>query len=56
MSHFEIVSDFGMTGDQPQTVERLVEGLRRGYKHQLLLGVTGSGKTFAITTSIWLRR
>jgi len=43
MPQFEIVSDFGMTGDQPQAVERLVEGLNKGFKHQTLLGVTGSG-------------
>jgi excinuclease ABC subunit B len=46
MSQFDIVSDFRLTGDQPQAVERLVEGLRKGYPRQTLLGVTGSGKTF----------
>ncbi len=46
MSQFNIVSDFRLTGDQPQAVERLVEGLRKGYTCQTLLGVTGSGKTF----------
>jgi excinuclease ABC subunit B len=45
---FQIVSDFQPTGDQPQAIEQLAEGLRRGYWHQTLLGVTGSGKTFTM--------
>ncbi len=52
MSSFEIVSDFRATGDQPQAVERLVEGLGKGYKQQTLLGVTGSGKTFTMANII----
>jgi excinuclease ABC subunit B len=52
MSHFKIVSDFQLTGDQPQAVEKLVEGLKRGYKKQTLLGVTGSGKTFTMANVI----
>ncbi|MFC2011485.1 excinuclease ABC subunit UvrB, partial [Chloroflexota bacterium] len=52
MPQFEIVSDFGMTGDQPQAVEKLVEGLERGFKHQTVLGVTGSGKTFTMANAI----
>jgi len=52
MPQFEIVSDFKMTGDQPQAVERLVEGLNKGFKHQTLLGVTGSGKTFTMANVI----
>jgi len=52
MPQFEIVSDFKMTGDQPQAVERLVEGLNQGYKQQTLLGVTGSGKTFTMANVI----
>jgi len=52
MPDFEIVSDFGMTGDQPQAVEKLVVGLGRGYKRQTLLGVTGSGKTFTMANVI----
>ena len=52
MPDFEIVSDFGMTGDQPQAVEKLVEGLNRGFKHQTVLGVTGSGKTFTMANTI----
>jgi len=52
MPPFKIVSDFGPTGDQPQAVDRLVAGLERGYKHQTLLGVTGSGKTFTMANII----
>jgi excinuclease ABC subunit B len=52
MPSFEIVSDFRMTGDQPQAVERLVAGLNKGFKHQTLLGVTGSGKTFTMANVI----
>ncbi|MFH1775415.1 MAG: excinuclease ABC subunit UvrB [Chloroflexota bacterium] len=52
MPPFEIVSDFRMTGDQPQAVDALVEGLNSGYKHQTLLGVTGSGKTFTMANVI----
>ena len=52
MGQFEIVSDFKMTGDQPQAVDKLVEGLNKGYKHQTLLGVTGSGKTFTMANVI----
>jgi excinuclease ABC subunit B len=52
MPSFEIVSDFKLTGDQPQAVDRLVEGLHKGYKHQTLLGVTGSGKTFTMANVI----
>jgi len=52
MPQFEIVSDFRMTGDQPQAVEELVAGLNKGFKHQTLLGVTGSGKTFTMANVI----
>ncbi len=52
MPNFKIVSDFQMTGDQPQAVDRLVEGLVKGYAHQTLLGVTGSGKTFTMANVI----
>jgi excinuclease ABC subunit B len=52
MPQFKIVSDFRMTGDQPQAVDKLVEGLEQGYKHQTLLGVTGSGKTFTMANVI----
>jgi excinuclease ABC subunit B len=52
MPDFRIVSDFKMTGDQPQAVDKLVEGLDKGYTHQTLLGVTGSGKTFTMANVI----
>jgi len=52
MPAFEIVSDFKMTGDQPQAVDKLVDGLNRGFKRQTLLGVTGSGKTFTMANVI----
>ena len=52
MPQFEIVSDFGMTGDQPQAVDKLVVGLNKGFKHQTVLGVTGSGKTFTMANVI----
>ena len=52
MPQFEIVSDFRMTGDQPQAVDKLVAGLDKGFKHQTLLGVTGSGKTFTMANVI----
>jgi len=48
MSQFKIISDFKLTGDQPQAVDKLVEGINKGYKQQTLLGVTGSGKTFTM--------
>ncbi len=52
MSQFKTVSDFHLTGDQPQAVDRLVEGLNKGYHEQTLLGVTGSGKTFTMANAI----
>ena len=52
MPEFEIVSDFRMTGDQPRAVTELVEGLKSGHRHQTLLGVTGSGKTFAMANIV----
>jgi len=47
-----LISDFVPTGDQPQAIKQLVEGLNRGDKAQVLLGVTGSGKTFTIANVI----
>ena len=52
MSQFEIVSDFQLTGDQPQAVDKLVEGLSKSYRKQTLLGVTGSGKTFTMANVV----
>ncbi len=49
---FRIVSEFELTGDQPQAVDRLVEGFERNEPYQVLLGVTGSGKTFTMANTI----
>jgi excinuclease ABC subunit B len=49
---FQIVSDFKPTGDQPEAIKQLVEGLKNGTKAQTLLGVTGSGKTFTVANVI----
>ena len=48
MADFKIVSDFVPTGDQPEAIDRLVDGVERELTHQTLLGVTGSGKTFTM--------
>jgi excinuclease ABC subunit B len=52
MPPFKIVSDFGMTGDQPQAVDELVLGVQQGFDKQVLLGVTGSGKTFTMANVV----
>ena len=49
---FKLVSEFEPTGDQPQAIEKLVEGIEKGYRFQTLLGVTGSGKTFTMANVI----
>ena len=49
---FIVSADFQLTGDQPEAVAGLEEGLQKGYKHQTLLGVTGSGKTFTMANVI----
>ena len=49
---FKIVSDFIPTGDQPEAIKQLMEGLNAGEEHQTLLGVTGSGKTFTVANVI----
>src|SRR3990170_897701 len=49
-SPFQLTSDFDRKGDQPAAIEELVNGLQRGDKHQVLLGVTGSGKTFTVAS------
>ncbi|MDD3264722.1 MAG: excinuclease ABC subunit UvrB, partial [Dehalococcoidales bacterium] len=51
-AEFSIYADFKPTGDQPQAIDRLVEGIEKGYAHQTLLGVTGSGKTFTLANTI----
>ena len=50
--NFELISEFQPTGDQPQAISQLVEGIRSNTKHQVLLGVTGSGKTFTAANVI----
>jgi len=57
MPDFKLVSSFGPKGDQPKAIDSLISGLRDGKKHQTLLGVTGSGKTFTIANAIsrWKR-
>ena len=52
MDHFELVSEFAPTGDQPQAIEQLVEGFKEGNQFETLLGVTGSGKTFTMANVI----
>ena len=49
---FELVSKYKPAGDQPQAIEKLVEGFQEGLKEQVLLGVTGSGKTFTMANLI----
>src|SRR5256714_9903874 len=51
MPEFQVVSPFQPTGDQPEAIAQLADGLRRDYRYQTLLGVTGSGKT---ATMAWL--
>ncbi|MFN3763524.1 MAG: DEAD/DEAH box helicase family protein, partial [Anaerolineae bacterium] len=52
MARFQLISEFQPTGDQPEAIAALVEGLRRGYKHQTLLGATGTGKTYVVARVI----
>lgn len=52
MDKFKLVSQFQPTGDQPQAIDKLVEGVKKGYMEQTLLGVTGSGKTFTMANVI----
>lgn len=52
MDHFELVSEYAPTGDQPQAIAKLVEGFKEGNQCETLLGVTGSGKTFTMANVI----
>ena len=52
MDKFILHSEYKPTGDQPKAIEQLVEGLDKGYPKQILLGVTGSGKTFTMANII----
>ncbi len=52
MARFRIVTDYQPQGDQPQAIQKLVRGVKKGLQHQVLLGVTGSGKTFTMANVI----
>ncbi len=52
MDHFELVSQYKPTGDQPHAIAELVEGFKEGNQFETLLGVTGSGKTFTMANVI----
>jgi len=52
MPDFALVKDFQPTGDQPQAIAKLIEGLNKGHRHQTLLGATGTGKTFCMANII----
>ena len=52
MDHFELYSEYAPTGDQPQAIEKLVQGFKEGNQFETLLGVTGSGKTFTMANVI----
>ncbi|PJF22292.1 MAG: excinuclease ABC subunit B, partial [Phototrophicales bacterium] len=52
MRQFELVSEFKPTGDQPKAIEQLVDGVLKGYQHQVLLGATGTGKTYVAASVV----
>ncbi len=52
MNRFKLVTDYKPSGDQPQAIEKLTEGVDKGLQHQVLLGVTGSGKTFTMANVV----
>ena len=52
MDKFELVSDYKPSGDQPKAIEALVKGLNEHKKYQVLLGATGTGKTFTVSNVI----
>ncbi|HCX59318.1 MAG TPA: excinuclease ABC subunit B, partial [Candidatus Cloacimonas sp.] len=52
MSSFRMISDYAPAGDQPKAIDELVSGIQNGKQFQVLLGVTGSGKTFTIANVI----
>ena len=52
MPEFKVVSEYTPSGDQPQAIEKLAAGLEAGLRQQVLLGVTGSGKTFTMANVI----
>ncbi len=52
MTDFKLVAPYQPTGDQPEAIEKLVEGIQKGNKHQVLLGATGTGKTYTVASLI----
>ena len=52
MPQFKVISEYTPSGDQPQAIEKLAEGLENGLRQQVLLGVTGSGKTYTMAKVI----
>ncbi|MEE9255747.1 MAG: DEAD/DEAH box helicase family protein, partial [bacterium] len=52
MGEFQLISEFQPTGDQPEAIDALLSGFENGEHHQVLLGVTGSGKTFTMANLI----
>jgi excinuclease ABC subunit B len=50
--NFKLVSDYKPQGDQPEAIDALARGLKDGEKHQVLLGITGSGKTYSVAQVI----
>src|SRR5438874_378335 len=52
MTDFKVVSDFQPTGDQPNAIAKIIEGIQKGMKHQTLLGATGTGKTYVMAKVI----
>ena len=52
MDKFQLVSDYKLSGDQPEAVDALVKGIESGMREQTLMGVTGSGKTFTMANVI----
>ena len=52
LPEFKLISEYRPSGDQPRAIEQLVEGIETGYKDQVLLGVTGSGKTYTMACVI----
>ncbi|MBI3291222.1 MAG: DEAD/DEAH box helicase family protein, partial [Elusimicrobia bacterium] len=52
MIPFQLVSGFEPAGDQPQAIEQLIRGVKEGARHQVLLGTTGSGKTYVVSQVI----
>nr|MBP9561758.1 DEAD/DEAH box helicase family protein [Syntrophorhabdaceae bacterium] len=51
-NRFRLISEYRPAGDQPDAIERITENIKNGVKHQVLLGVTGSGKTFTMANVI----